>query len=192
LYGCKAVRQNPAGQIDRDPSHRDVVAWQSSDPADMPETTFGTGRFFGTVAEVTYGCGSSRGKVVAGSYHFVGLRIHPGSGNEYVDGNVHGNHESFVDLTTYKLNLLRNSVVASKHALPGLKYHALKALVDTALHFHKRGRYKTALLHIKLFLFAVERTKYKSVAGKNFSGDHDMRASNIAFMYTDKLLPIAQ
>ena len=46
----------------------------------MLETSRGSGRFFGTVAEVTYACGSSRGKVVSGSYHFVGLRIHPGVG----------------------------------------------------------------------------------------------------------------
>ena len=65
---------------DPDPSHRDVVAWQAKDPQDMLETSLGTGRFFGTLAEVTYGCGSSRGKVVNGSYHFVGLRIHPGPG----------------------------------------------------------------------------------------------------------------
>jgi hypothetical protein len=191
LYGCNAVRQNPAGEVDPDPSHRDVVAWQSSDSADMPESTLGTGRFYGTLAEVTYGCGSSRGKILAGSYHFVGLRIHPGAGNEYVDGNTQGNHESFVELTAYKLKLLQTSVVASRPALPGLKYHALKALVDTAIHFHHRGQYKLALLHIKLFLYAVERTKYKVVAGENFSGDHNMRGSNIEFTYTNKLIPFA-
>ena len=122
LFGCSPVRQNPAGVVDPDPSHRDVVAWQSQDPQQMLETSLGTGRFFGTVAEVTYACGSSRGKVVSGSYHFVGLRIHPGPGNELDDGNPQGNHQSFVDLTRYKLELLRASVDDSKIALP--KLHA--------------------------------------------------------------------
>ena len=32
LYGCTPVRQNPAGVVDPDPSHRDVVGWQAQDP----------------------------------------------------------------------------------------------------------------------------------------------------------------
>jgi hypothetical protein len=191
LYGCNAVRQNPAGQIDPDPSHRDVVAWQSSDSAEMPESVLGTGRFYGTLAEVTYGCGSSRGKILSGSYHFVGLRIHPGVGNEFIDGNALGNHKSFVELTAYKLKLLRASVIASKPALPALQYYVLKGLVDSAIHFHGRGRYKLALLDIKLFLYVVERTKYKAIPGENFSGDHNMRGSNIEFTYTNKLIPFS-
>ena len=104
LFGCTSLRQNPYGVNDPDPSHRDVVAWQAKNSQDMLETSLGTGRFFGTLAEVTYGCGSSRGKVVNGSYHFVGLRIHPGPGNE-LDSNPWGNHESFIELTRYKLRV---------------------------------------------------------------------------------------
>jgi len=189
LYGCSAVRQNPAGAIDPDPSHRDVVAWQSANSVDMLETTRGTGRFLGTVTEVTYGCGSSRGKVVSGSYHFVGLRIHPGAGNEYSDGNVPGNRKSFVDLTRYKLELLRVSVADSKAALPKLTYAAMKVLTDATLVLHNQGRYKAALLSLKLFLFAVDHARYAPIAGKNFNGDHLMRGSSIQFMYTDKVIP---
>ncbi len=189
LFGCTAVRQNPAGVIDPDPSHRDVVGWQSQNPQDMLETTFGSGRFFGTVAEVTYDCGSSRGKVVNGSYHFVGLRIHPGPGNELADGNPQGNRASFTDLTRYKLNLLRQSVNESKIALPKLPHLALRVFVEAAIYFHDRGRYNLALLNVRLFLKTVERTTYREIPGENFNGDHLMRGSNLEFMYAEKILP---
>ena len=148
LYGCTAVRQNPAGMIDPDPSHRDVVAWQSSNPADMLETAIGTGRFDGTVTEATYACGSSRGKVLAGSYHFVGLQIHPGAGNEYAS-NPSGNFQSFVELIRYKLQVLEASVLASKNVLPGASFVALKSHVKNAISSHDRRRYDSALKSIK-------------------------------------------
>jgi len=189
LFGCGPVRQNPAGVIDPDPSHRDVVAWQAQDPQQMLETALGSGRFLGTVAEVTYACGSSRGKVVNGSYHFVGLRIHPGPGNELADGNPQGNHQSFIELTRYKLELLRASVEESKIALPKLPHLALRVFVDAAIYFHDRGKYNLALLNVRLFLKTVERTSYKEIAGENFNGDHLMRGSNLEFTYAEKILP---
>ena len=155
----------------------------------MLETSLGSGRFFGTVAEVTYACGSSRGKVVSGSYHFVGLRIHPGPGNELTDGNPQGNHQSFIDLTRYKLQLLRASVEESKIALPKLPHLALRVLVDAAIYFHDRGKYNVAALHVRLFLKAVGHAKYKEIPGENFNGDHLMRGSNLEFMYAEKILP---
>jgi len=188
LYGCGPVRQNPAGQFDPDPSHRDVVAWQAQDPQRMLETSRGTGRFFGTVTEVTYDCGSSRGKVLSGSYHFVGLRIHPGPGNEIADGNPAGNHQSFVELVRYKLELLRASVDNAKVALPKLDHLALRVLLDIAIKAHDRGQYKLAALHIELFLKAIEHVRYREVPGENFNGDHLMRGSNIQFMYAQKIL----
>jgi hypothetical protein len=189
LYGCGPVRQNPAGVVDPDPSHRDVVGWQAQDSQRMLETSLGSGRFFGTVAEVTYACGSSRGKVVSGSSHFVGLRIHPGPGNELTDGNPDGNRQSFIDLTRYKLQLLRASVEDSRIAVPKLPHLALRVLVDAAIYFHDRGKYKVAALPVQLFLKAVGHTKYQEIPGENFNGDHLMRGSNLEFMYAEKILP---
>lgn len=188
LYGCGPVRQNPAGVVDPDPSHRDVVGWQAQDPQQMLETSRGSGRFFGTVAEVTYACGSSRGKVVSGSYHFVGLRIHPGAGNE-LTSNPAGNHQSFIDLTRYKLELLRASVAESSTALSAGSHFVLRSLVDAAIAFHDQGDYPHAALKIKLFLQAVQATSYQKIAGENFNGDHLMRGSNLEFMYAEKILP---
>jgi hypothetical protein len=189
LYGCGPVRQNPAGQLDPDPSHRDVVAWQAQDPQQMLETSRGAGRFLGTVTEVTYACGSSRGRVIGGSYHFVGLRIHPGPGNELADGNPAGNHQSFIDLTRYKLELLRASVDESKVALPKLQYEALRERLDGAIFAHDKGDYERALLKIALFLRGVDQSSYQAIPGENFKGDHVMRGSNIEFMYEEKILP---
>jgi hypothetical protein len=189
LYGCGPVRQNPAGQFDPDPSHRDVVAWQAQDPQRMLESSRGTGRFFGTVSEVTYDCGSSRGKVLAGSYHFVGLRIHPGPGNELADGNPAGNHQSFIELVRYKLQLLRASLEASKVALPKLQFEALRERLDGAISAHDKRDYQRASLKIRLFLRGVEQSSYQPVAGENFNGEHLMRGSNIEFIYEEKILP---
>jgi hypothetical protein len=188
LYGCGPVRQNPVGVVDPDPSHRDVVGWQAQDPQEMLETSRGSGRFFGTVAEVTYACGSSRGKVVSGSYHFVGLRIHPGAGNE-LTSNPQGNHQSFIDLTRYKLELLRASVAESSIALGAFPHSTLRSLVDAAIAFHDQGNYAQASLKIKAFLQAVQATTYSKIPGENFNGDHLMRGSNLEFMYAEKILP---
>jgi hypothetical protein len=189
LYGCGPVRQNPAGVVDPDPSHRDVVGWQSQDPQQMLETTRGSGRFFGTIAEVTYACGSSRGKVVSGSYHFVGLRIHPGPGNELTDSNPLGNHQSFIDLTRYKLELLRASVDEASIVLTAAAHFGLRSPVDAAIAFHDQGNYAQAALKIQAFLQAVQATSYGKIAGENFNGDHLMRGSNLEFMYAEKILP---
>jgi hypothetical protein len=177
LYGCGPVRQNPAGVVDPDPTHRDVVGWQAQDAQRMLETSLGSGRFFGTVAEVTYACGSSRGKVVSGSYHFVGLRIDPGPG------------KTLIDLTRYKLELLRASVEDSKIALAKLPHLAMRVLVDSAIYFHDRGKYNVAALHVRLFLKAVGHARYQEIPGENFNGDHLMRGSNLEFMYAEKILP---
>ena len=180
LYACSST-------TDPDVSHRDVVGWQSANPADMLENGLGTGRFQGAVTEVTYGCGSSRGKAVSGSFHFVGLRIHPGAA---ANGNAQLTRKSMAELTRYKLKVLQASVVASKTALPKLQFAVLKGLVDLAIAFHDRAQYRLALLNVRLFLAAVEHANYALVPGKNFSGDHEMRGSNIAFMYTAKIVPL--
>jgi hypothetical protein len=192
LYGCTGVMQNPPGVIDLDPSHRDVVAWQASDAAEMLETSRGTGRFFGTLVEVTYGCGSSRGKVVSGSYHFVGLRIHPGLGNEFTDHNPQGNHQSFIELTRYKLEMLRASVLDSEVALSKQSYAKLKGTVDAAIAAHERRRFARALEKVTEFLSLVASTDYATLPSENFSGAHIMRASNIQFMYAQKVIPFEQ
>lgn len=191
LYGCTDVRQNPAGLVDPDPSHRDVVAWQATDPSKMHESALGSGRYYGSVAELTYGCGSSRGKIVASSYHFVGLRIHPGAGNEYTT-NPRGNLQSFTDLADYKLRVLDTTVTASKPAVSKLSFIALKALVEVTRELHKRGQYRAALATTRAFVYAAERTKYQPTPGVNHSGETLMRAQNLEYLYAKKITPYSK
>lgn len=191
LYGCTEVRQNPAGLVDPDPSHRDVVAWQATNPAKMLESSLGSGRYLGSVAELTYGCGSSRGKIVASSYHFVGLRIHPGAGNEFA-ANPRGNLQSFTDLADYKLRVLDAAVVASKPAVPKLSYLALKTLLDVAKELQKYGHYRGAHIAIRAFVIAAERTKYEPTPGVNHSGETLMRAQNLEYLYAKKITPYSK
>ena len=155
----------------------------------MLETSRGTGRFFGTVTEVTYACGSSRGKVLSGSYHFVGLRIHPGPGNELADGNPGGNRQSFIDLVGYKLQLLRASVEASKNCAAEAAVRGAQGAPGWRDLRAQQARLPRALLKIELFLRAVEHSNYKPIPGKNFKGEHLMRGSNIEFTYAEKILP---
>ncbi|HET9444761.1 MAG TPA: hypothetical protein VFO35_00780, partial [Steroidobacteraceae bacterium] len=110
-------------------------------------------------------------------------------GNELTDGNPSGNRQSFIELTRYKLQLLRASVEDSRIAVAKLPHLALRVLIDSAIYFHDRGKYNVAALHIKLFLKAVGHTTYREIAGENFSGDHLMRGSNLEFMYAEKILP---
>lgn len=191
LYGCTEVRQNPAGLVDPDPSHRDVVAWQATDPSKMLESALGSGRFYGSVAELTYGCGSSRGKIVASSWHFVGLRIHPGAGNEFAT-NPRGNLQSFTDLTDYKLRVLDAELIASKPAVSRLSWVALKLLLDVTKELHANGHYRGALLGIRAFVIAAERTQYTPTPGVNHSGETLMRAKNIEYLYAKKITPYSK
>jgi hypothetical protein len=42
---------------------------------------------------------------------------------------------------------------------------------------------------VRFFKFMSGRISYGEVADENFSGEHDARASNIEFMYTDSIIP---
>ena len=58
--------------------------WQSTDPANMLENTFGgTGLYQGAATEATNGCGSTVAKVRGASYFVVGMHIDFGTGFDY-------------------------------------------------------------------------------------------------------------
>ena len=73
--------------------------------------------------------------------------------------------------------------------MAALDHLALRVLLDLAIKSHERRAYKVAALEIRLFLKAVEHVRYREVAGENFNGEHQMRGSNIEFMYEEKILP---
>lgn len=196
LYECTGpFAPDPLGPdpLGLDPQHRDVVAWQATNFADMLETGIGAtvnSKFAGSLGEFTDECGSSRGKIKSASYYVIGLHIDFGPGYDLAE-NAAVNHDMFVALTGYKLKMLRASVAESRPALRPLVYKAMLVLVDGAIKLHNRGRYPAALLGIRLFLLGAENASYATIPGENYNGEHLMRASNIQFTYEEKVIPFA-
>ncbi len=193
LYECDGpLAQDPLFP-DRDPQHRDVVAWQATDFTTMLENDLGASvdsAFAGALGEFTFECGSSRGKIKSASYYVIGMHIDFGPGFDLAE-NAAANHQKFVALTRYKLLLLRASVVESRPALNGVAYAVLRALVDSTIKLHDRGRFDAALAGTRLFLRLVEGFSYATIPGENYNGEHLMRGSNLQFMYEEKVIPFA-
>jgi hypothetical protein len=199
LYDCTG----PFGALnglDLDPQHRDKVTYQTTNPARMLENTVGDYydplSYKGSLSEVTFGCGSSRGKTYSLSYLGIGLSINFGAEFDLAT-NPDGNLDAFARLTRYKLEVLKAAVLESKVALNGtfwqkLGYRALTGLTGAAIKFHDRGNYEKALLMVRLFGFTVNNLSYDSIVDENYSGEHQVRSSNIEFMYTDSILPFTE
>ena len=196
LYDCTGPFLNdPLGPdpLGLDPQHRDVVAWQATNFEDMLETDIGATvdpMFEGSLGEFTHECGSSRGKIKSASYYVIGLHIDFGTGYDLAENSA-VNHDMFVALTGYKLELLQASVVESRPALHRFVYRAMLGLVNGAIRLHDRGRFSAALLSIRLFLLAAENVAYATIPGENYNGEHLMRGSNIQFTYEEKVIPFA-
>jgi hypothetical protein len=158
----------------------------------MLESTIGAtvnGKYAGSLSEVTFECGSSRGKTKSSSYYGVGLSFNYGPGYS-LKNNPTGNLVETAALTKYKLLVLQASVVESKPALHKLTYKVLKALVDTAIKLHDRKKYQAALISVRLFLYLSNAVSYAVIPNENYNGEHQMRGSNIEFMYTSSILPL--
>lgn len=103
----------------KDPQYQDVVVWQSTNPINMLEnaatlpTYTGNPDYVGAATEATNGCGSTVAKVRGASYFVVGMHIDFGTGFDY-EANPALNYTKFVELTRYKLTLLRKSIVAAR------------------------------------------------------------------------------
>ena len=61
-----------------------------------------------------------------------------------------------------------------------------------AIAAHERRRFARALEKVTEFLSLVASTDYATLPSENFSGAHIMRASNIQFMYAQKVIPFEQ
>ncbi|HRP35439.1 MAG TPA: hypothetical protein PLI48_06075 [Gammaproteobacteria bacterium] len=195
LYECTGpIAQDPLNP-DLDPQHRDVVAWQATAAADMLESDLGASvdpMFAGALGEFTFECGSSRGKIKSASYYVVGMHIDFGEGYDLA-GNAAANHERFVALTRYKLQLLQAAVEESRTnlALQNGDYTKMSTMLRNALRFHDRGQFGSALKSVNQFLKFVDKADYAVIPGENYQGEHDMRGSNLVFMYEEKVIPFA-
>lgn len=195
LYDCTGPFAQDPLDPDLDPQHRDVVAWQATDATEMLENHLGATvdpMFAGALGEFTFECGSSRGKIKSASYYVIGMHIDFGEGYA-LEANAAGNHERFVALTRYKLQLLQAAVEEARatRALKKGDYAMMRAMLNIALHFHDRGRFHLARKTVKIFLRFVDKARYAAIPGENYQGEHDMRGSNILFMYNDKVIPFA-
>jgi len=176
-----------------DPQHRDKVTYQRDNPADMLENSLGGTRdpvLASAMTELTDGCGSSRGKVMRMSYIGIGLSINFGAGYD-LETNPDGNRERFAALTRYKLVVLKAAVreARAKGSIGRFANRILHLKLRLAIKLHDRQRYKAARRMVRFFKFMSGRISYGEVAGENFSGEHEARASNIEFMYTDSIIP---
>jgi len=177
-----------------DPQHRDKVTYQRDNPADMLENDIGATIdpvFAGAMTELTDSCGSSRGKVMSFSYYGIGLSINFGAGYD-LELNPDANRERFAALTRYKIVVLQAAVREAwmKGSISSLSYRYLSFPLRAAISLHDNERYESALRKIRIFQYLVSnRVTYGVVADENFGGEHDARASNIEFMYTDSVIP---
>ncbi len=189
-FGPKGV--NPP--VDLDPQHRDRVTYQTTNPAKMLETELGiytNPMYDGSLSDVTFECGSSRGKIKSNSYFGVGLSINFGTGYDLAT-NPEGNRDAFAQLTRYKLVVLKAAVLESKPALnrtfgQKIGFYILKSLSRIAIRQHDRENYSAALRTVRFIEFFAENLGYDDVPDENYRGEHLMRVSNIAFMYTDSV-----
>ena len=176
-----------------DPQHRDRVTYQRTNPADMLENDIGANidpAFAGAMTDLTDSCGSSRGKVMQFSYLGVGLSVNFGDGFD-LETNPDGNAERFAALTRYKLVVLKASVDEAKAAgsIGWFTHRILRAPVRVAIKLHDKQRYNAALASVQVFHYLSSIVNYGIVSNENFDGEHDARASNIEFTYTDSVIP---
>lgn len=183
----------PAPLSGGDPQGRDVVAWQTTNPANMRESGFLTGipqSFVGALGEFTFECGSSRGLTRTASYFVIGMHINFGLDFADTPEAVTG---QFVALTRYKLQLLQAAVEESRanRALKNGDYTKMRTMLRNALRSHDRGQFGSALKSVELFLKFVGNANYAAVPGENYQGEHVSRGRNITFMYEEKVIPSA-
>lgn len=197
LYDCTGPINPDTGMpvtdLDRDPAdpqNRDVVGWSRSDMTTMPEHDLGAANGFpGSVAEVNFECGSSRGKGNSFSLYFVGLHIDFGPGAE-ISVNPALNHDKFVELTRYKIVLLKETVTRAFNddAISYSDYRYMLRDVGSALRSIDRGNYAAALSKIETFIGRAETISYDTSLAFNHNGEHLLRASSIVFMFNDKVI----
>lgn len=181
---------------DLDPQFRDRVTYQTTDPVEMLENDLGAGvnaLYAGSLGEVTFECGSSRGKIRGNSYFGIGLSFNFGPGYDLAT-NPDANRHAFADLTRYKLLLLQRSVIDSKPALSSnntqrVGFQFMKKLSSLAIKLHDRGNYNAARTMIRILERVAEGLSYDDIPNENFRGDHLVRSSNIDFTYSESVIP---
>jgi len=188
---------NPLGcdrPIIGDPQLQDIVVWQADDSADVIE---------GRALELTFDCGSSRGRTRRLSFFVVGMHIDFGID---FDQDPQAVTQAFIDLTSAKIDSLMQAVENAKPALEnkdkGKKKKKKKKKKDNDFDKLKKeardiqkkfdkGQYDKASRKLESFLKRAERAEFDTDIGFNHQGNLISRASNIKFTIDEKIIPFA-
>jgi len=160
-----------------DPQLQDVVVWQPTDGADVIE---------GHALELTFDCGSSRGKTRGLSFYVVGLHIDFGLD---FDQDPQAVTQGFIDLTSNKFASLTTATRNARSALRRRDSFRLAIIGSIARWHYQRGRYQRSSRLLELFISLTERAQFDSSGGFNHEGNLLSRANNIKFTIDEKITP---
>ena len=160
-----------------DPQLQDIVVWQPTVRSDVVENR---------AIELTYDCGSSRGRTRGFSFYVVGTHIDFGIDfNDDPQAVV----DSFASLVSDKLAALSVALRNAEPSIAKSDFPRLLAILNAATKLHDRGNYHSALRLIENFLSLLRRTQFDVSSGFNHEGNLTSRADNIRFTLQEKILP---
>lgn len=160
-----------------DPQQQDVVVWQPTNSAEVEE---------GHAIEVTFACGSSRGRTKGLSWYIVGLHIDFGLDWSTQPESV---RQAFIDLTSTKFQGLLRAIVNAKPVLPKEDFNKLLREAKAANRLHQRGSYELASRRMAVVIQLTERALF-APSEFNHGGNVEMRAYNVKFMLDEKVIGI--
>jgi hypothetical protein len=160
-----------------DPQLQDIVVWQPANSADVIE---------GHALELTFACGSSRGKTRGFSFYVVGTHIDFGID---FDQDPQAVTQAFADLAHTKAGSLVRAVLNARRAVSRRNFVRLLISSVFTRNFIKRGRFHKASRTLETFLSIVDRAQFDTSAGFNHEGNLESRAENIKFIIDEKIIP---
>lgn len=160
-----------------DPQLQDIVVWQPTDSADVIE---------GHAVDVTYDCGSSRGRTRDFSYFIVGTHIDFGVD---FDQNPEAVVQAFIDLTSTKYDSLLAAVIDARPALKLRDFVRLFVTSAISRKLHMRGRFHAASRTLEAFIRFTNRAQFDTSVGFNHGGELLTRGENIKFILDEKIIP---
>jgi hypothetical protein len=160
-----------------DPQQQDVMVWQPTDSADIEE---------GHALELTFECGSSRGRTKGLSWYVVGMHIDFGQDWET---NPQAVRQAFIDLTDVKFHGLVRAIVNAKSVLPRRDFNKLLVSATFAHLLHKLRLYQLASRELGVVLHLIDRAEFEP-SEFNHHGNVEMRAHNVKFTLDEKVIAL--
>jgi hypothetical protein len=161
-----------------DPQQQDVMVWQTTDSSQLAE---------GHALELTFECGSSRGRTKGLSYFVVGMHIDFGK-----DWNVkpHAVRQAFIDLTNTKLHGLTSAILDARSVLPRKDFNKMVVTIGLARLAFAFRWYEVASQKIEILIKLHDQSHYAPNDPDNNSGNVEMRAYNAKFMIDAKIIDL--